>query len=155
MNISRQTILSQARESERVQRLSRKGVGPSGSKRHPSRTDEDIVSSAWRHAAARNSGDKLATYLEDNCSDFGDLIIVQNRFLRNSDQYIIEPDMGQVATLLPMNTREHSKHVDATTWDMLLRSGWRVDTIATLELLHEVYSPEHMHRATPTPQQVR
>ena len=138
VNISRQTILSQARESEKVQRLSLRGVEPSGSKRHPSRTDEDIVSSAWRHAAARNSGDKFATYLEDICSDFGSLSIVPNRFSRNRDAYVIDPDMVQLATLRPMNTQELAKTGDASKWLLLMEAGLQVDNEAGLGVIRDL-----------------
>ena len=138
MNISRQTILSQARESEKVQRLSLRGVEPSGSKRHPSRTDEDIVSSAWRHAAARNSGDKFATYLEDICSDFGSLSIVPNRFSRNRDAYVIDNDMCQLATLRPMNTQELAKTGDASKWLLLMEAGLQVDNEAGLGVIRDL-----------------
>ncbi len=37
----------------KVQRPSRKGVGPSGPKRLAPRTGDDMVCSAWEHAAAR------------------------------------------------------------------------------------------------------
>ena len=130
MNLSTpETILSQARESEKVQRLSRKGVGPSGSKRHPSRTDEDIVSSAWRHAAALKGGNEIATRFEEICyvSDFGNLSIVPNRFSRSRDAYVIDPDLVQVASLRPMQSTALAKTGDATKHLILMEAGLQVD----------------------------
>ena len=40
----------------KVQRLSRNGVEPSGSKRRASQADDDMVWSTWRHVAAQKSG---------------------------------------------------------------------------------------------------
>ena len=42
----------ESKVKSKVQRLSRKGVGPSGPKRLAPRTGDDIVCSAWEHAAA-------------------------------------------------------------------------------------------------------
>ena len=113
MNISKntETILSQARNSEKVQRLSRKGVGTSVSKPHPSRTDEDIVSSAWQHAAALTSGSDIANHSEDTCyvSDFGAISIVPSRFSRARDAYLIDKELVTLATLRPMQSQELAK----------------------------------------------
>lgn len=140
MNISRQTILSQARESEKVQRLSRKGVGPSGSKRHPSRTDEDIVSSAWRHAAALKGGNELATRFEEFCyvSDFGSISIVPNRFSRARDAYVIDPDMVEMATLRPLQSEELAKTGDATKYMLLAEYGLQVNNEAGLGVVRDL-----------------
>ena len=140
MDISRQTILSQARESEKVQRLSRKGVGPRGSKRHPSRTDEDIVSSAWRHAAAEKGGNELATRFEDICymSDFGSISIVPNRFSRSRDAYVIDPDLCELATLRPMQNVDLAKTGDATKFMMLWEGGLQVNQEAGLGIVADL-----------------
>tara|TARA_R100001443_G_scaffold86264_1_gene92930 strand:+ start:219 stop:650 length:432 start_codon:yes stop_codon:yes gene_type:complete len=134
VNISRQTILSQARESEKVQRLSREGVGPSGSKRHPSRTDEDIVSSAWRHAAAKKGGNKLAICFEEKSymSDFGTLQVVPNRFSRERDAYLIDPDMVELVTLRDMAVTELAKTGDASKFMTLVEYGLQVNNEAGL-----------------------
>jgi len=140
VDISRPTILSQARESEKVQRLSRKGVGPSGSKRHPSRTDEDIVSSAWRHAAAQKGGNELATRFEESCymSDFGSVQIVPSRFSRARDCYIVDPDMCELATLRPIQSEELAKTGDATKYMLLAEVGLQVNQEAGLGVVADL-----------------
>ena len=141
MNLSTpETILSQARESEKVQRLSRKGVGPSGSKRHPSRTDEDIVSSAWRHAAAEKGGNKLAICSEEKSymSDFGSVQIVPNRFSRERDLYIIDPDMVELVTLRPMAVTELAKTGDSSKFMTLVEYGLQVNNQAGLGVLADL-----------------
>ena len=140
MNISRQTILSQARESEKVQRLSREGVGPSGSKRHPSRTDEDIVSSAWRHAAAEKGGNKLAICSEEKSymSDFGSVQVVPNRFSRERDAYLIDPDMVELVTLRDMNVVELAKTGDAEKRMVICEYGLQVNNEAGLGVVADL-----------------
>ena len=140
MDISRKTILSQARESEKVQRLSREGVEPSGSKRHPSRTDEDIVSSAWRHAAAENGGNKLAICSEEKSymSDFGSVQIVPNRFSRERDMYIIDPDMCELVTLRPMAVTELAKTGDASKVMILAEYGLQISNESGLGVLADL-----------------
>ena len=59
-------ISSQA-PSGKVQRLSRNGVEPSGSKRRASLADGDIVWTAWRHAAARKSGARTSELAWTHC----------------------------------------------------------------------------------------
>lgn len=53
----------------KVQRLAGSGVGSSDPKRGtPVYQDEDIVWSAWGHAAVRNNGMKVTTSFEHNDS---------------------------------------------------------------------------------------
>ena len=133
MNISTpETILSQARESEKVQRLSRKGVDASASKRHLPRPGKDIVSSLRRRRAAVKSGNGLANHFEDKCSDFGSVSIVPNRFSRERDAYVIDPDLIEMATLRPIQSEELAKTGDATKFMVLAEVGLQVNQEAGL-----------------------
>ena len=142
MNISKntETILSQARNSEKVQRLSRKGVGTSVSKLHPSRTDEDIVSSAWQHAAALTSGSDIANHSEDTCyvSDFGAISIVPSRFSRARDAYLIDKELVTLATLRPMQSQELAKTGDATKYMLLVEYGLQVNNEKGLGAVYDL-----------------
>ena len=51
----------------KVQRLSRNGVEPSGSKRRASLVDGNIVWTVWWHAAARKSGARTSELAWTHC----------------------------------------------------------------------------------------
>ena len=65
VDLLKKTILSQASFIRGRCNDYPKGVGSSEPKRHPSRTDDDIVSSARRRVAALRSGRGLASLFED------------------------------------------------------------------------------------------
>ena len=71
-------------------------------------------------------------------SDFGSLSVVPNRFSRDRDAYIIDPDMVQMATLRPMNTQELAKTGDASKWLLLLEAGLQVDNEAGLGVVRDL-----------------
>ena len=122
---STKTILSQARKGRCNDYP--KGVRSSERKRHPSRTDDDIVSTSWRHGAV-NNGNKLATYFEENCyvSDFGSVSIVPNRFSRSRDAYVLDPELAAVATLRPIQEIKLAKTGDAEKSMLLFEGGLEV-----------------------------
>jgi hypothetical protein len=71
-------------------------------------------------------------------SDFGSLSVVPNRFSRNRDAYVIDPDMVQLATLRPMNTQELAKTGDASKWLLLMEAGLQVDNEAGLGVIRDL-----------------
>ena len=75
-----------------MQRLFRKEVELSSSKRITSRTDDDIVWSAWQHAAVQKNGCKLTTYIEHNAGKSAVLnLLIEDIFDQHLNPY---PTLG-------------------------------------------------------------
>jgi hypothetical protein len=63
-------------------------------------------------------------------SDFGTINIVPNRFQRDRDAFIIDPDYASLAILRPIQQMELAKTGDAEKRLMLVEYGLKVNTQA-------------------------
>ena len=65
-------------------------------------------------------------------SDFGSVSIVPNRFSRERDAYVLDPDLIEMATLRPIQSEELAKTGDATKFMVLAEVGLQVNQEAGL-----------------------
>lgn len=71
-------------------------------------------------------------------SDFGSISVVPNRFSRDRDAYVIDPDMVEMATLRPIQSEELAKTGDATKYMLLAEYGLQVNNEAGLGVIRDL-----------------
>ena len=71
-------------------------------------------------------------------SDFGAISVVPNRFSRERDAYIIDPDLVEMASLRPLQSEELAKTGDATKFMMLAEYGLQVNQEAGLGIIADL-----------------
>jgi hypothetical protein len=71
-------------------------------------------------------------------SDFGAIAISPNRFSRERDAYVIDPDLVEMATLRPIQSEELAKTGDATKYMLLAEVGLQVNNEAGLGIIADL-----------------
>jgi hypothetical protein len=71
-------------------------------------------------------------------SDFGSISIVPNRFSRERDAYVVDPDLVEMATLRPIQSEELAKTGDATKYMLLVEAGLQVNNEAGLGIIADL-----------------
>ena len=64
--------------------------------------------------------------------------MVPNRFSRDRDAYVIDPDMIEMATLRPIQSEELAKTGDATKYLLLAELGLQVNNEAGLGVIRDL-----------------
>ena len=64
--------------------------------------------------------------------------VVPNRFSRERDAYVIDPDLVEMATLRPLQSEELAKTGDATKFMMLAEYGLQVNQEAGLGIIADL-----------------
>ena len=109
----------------KVQRPFRKEVGSSDPKRRAPRTGDEMVFSLQQCKAVRKDGLVLAQLTENKgfASDFGNLSVVTDRFQRERDAFLIDPEYWKVAYLRNFQVSEIGKTADAQTKFLVCEMG--------------------------------
>ena len=87
---------------------------------------------AQRYMAPSDSPTTIIGAADVYMSDFGTLQVVPNRFSRERDAYLIDPDMVELVTLRDMSVTELAKTGDASKFMTLFEGGLQVNNEAGL-----------------------
>tara|TARA_Y100001973_G_C5192416_1_gene331846 strand:+ start:1546 stop:2526 length:981 start_codon:yes stop_codon:yes gene_type:complete len=93
---------------------------------------------AQRYMAPSDSPTTIIGAADVYMSDFGSVQIVPNRFSRERDMYMIDPDMVELVTLRPMAVTELAKTGDASKFMTLVEYGLQVNNEAGLGVLADL-----------------
>ena len=93
---------------------------------------------AQRYMAPSDSPTTIIGAADVYMSDFGSVQIVPNRFSRERDMYIIDPDMCELVTLRPMAVTELAKTGDASKVMILAEYGLQISNQAGLGVLADL-----------------
>lgn len=93
---------------------------------------------AQRYMAPSDSPTTIIGAADVYMSDFGSVQIVPNRFSRERDMYIIDPDMCELVTLRPMAVTELAKTGDASKVMILAEYGLQISNESGLGVLADL-----------------
>ena len=93
---------------------------------------------AQRYMAPSDSPTTIVGAADVYMSDFGSVQIVPNRFSRERDLYVIDPDMVELVTLRPMAVTELAKTGDSSKFMTLGEYGLQVNNQAGLGVLADL-----------------
>ena len=93
---------------------------------------------AQRYMAPGDGPSQIIGAADVYISDFGAISVVPNRFSRERDAYIIDPDLVEMASLRPLQSEELAKTGDATKFMMLAEYGLQVNQEAGLGIIADL-----------------
>ena len=93
---------------------------------------------AQRYMAPADGPSQIIGAADVYISDFGAISVVPNRFSRERDAYVIDPDLVEMATLRPLQSEELAKTGDATKFMMLAEYGLQVNQEAGLGIIADL-----------------
>ena len=93
---------------------------------------------AQRYMAPADGPSQIIGAADVYISDFGAISVVPNRFSRERDAYIIDPDLVEMASLRPLQSEELAKTGDATKFMMLAEYGLQVNQEAGLGIIADL-----------------
>lgn len=93
---------------------------------------------AQRYMAPADGPSQIIGAADVYISDFGAIAIIPNRFQRERDAYVIDPDLVEMATLRPLQSEELAKTGDATKFMMLAEYGLQVNQEAGLGIIADL-----------------
>ena len=93
---------------------------------------------AQRYMAPGDGPSQIIGAADVYISDFGAISVVPNRFSRERDAYVIDPDLVEMATLRPLQSEELAKTGDATKFMMLAEYGLQVNQEAGLGIIADL-----------------
>ena len=123
---SERTIPSQAGKPEGVTTIAQASTTKRWEAPRPLQKGEDIVCSAWKQVAAERRG-KSSELAGTKCSDFGNLSVVPNRFQRQGDAFVLDPEYAAMVYLRPYKqealakTGDNEKRMLITEWGLKIK----------------------------------
>ena len=93
---------------------------------------------AQRYMAPADGPSQIIGAADVYISDFGAISVVPNRFSRERDAYVIDPDLVEMASLRPLQSEELAKTGDATKFMMLAEYGLQVNQEAGLGIIADL-----------------
>ena len=93
---------------------------------------------AQRYMAPGDGPSQIIGAADVYISDFGAISVVPNRFSRERDAYVIDPDLVEMASLRPLQSEELAKTGDATKFMMLAEYGLQVNQEAGLGIIADL-----------------